>query len=1088
MTMDSLQIRPNRLEVSDRFPMLGFSVRASTPVSAEIVLARDWSLLDPKNKGLRTAMNFFCTRREGPLVFNGGNTVYMVPPDALANFVGAKELYFGVAATPLKGGGAWEVQAPSQGSAYISLKGFTGRTLRRLAVAPGRGNGRGYGTKGLVLDWAGDEVKSNGGPARTAPGATNGTSPAVGATPAPADLDYQDGFGTLAEPPPARAATPAPVPAAPPAVTQARVQGYGRGQDFTGDLLRGALATVASDVPQIRVYKVANAFADVQFAALYAELPAPLRNMIDSARRDSYALAVGPQVSVASASAGAGVVFDSNGDVGLYAFGDAGVDVGDPLGSAVGLLGSLHADATLGVTIVQGTIMALEGVRKALGATIGLEVVGGVHALFGANLEFLGVAAGLGVGVELEIGELIRKVRAFLSTSVQSGLVRAQAAVPARPRPVRRIVPAAQQGLLDELVNAVADDLPQIYVKRLGNPLEYPDVAAAIAALPEGVQSVIASARGLGFTLGMERKVVVGPASAGAGIAWDTGGNVGVYYYGDHGLDLDDLAGSLLSILSSLEANVTARHLFIKGEIGDLANLRKAVGATLGEEIVGGAYALFDGGGQFRGIALEAGVGVELNLGEYLDKVKKLLPAPVRSALGLAVAQDFMGDLQRFAIGLLEPYRAPTVVPIPEGALREVWKSVARAVAAAAAGPLAPEVALLPEMARLTHYTLAFGLAGEAEVVKGRAGCIFGRDGRAGIYHFGQASLGALELVRVIKDIVSQLALRADLSQQLTILDGDIEDLGRLSFHAGIKETVTVEGVPLVLGVDALFDDARTLKGATLDLGVGLALEIRKLKGLAQLLPWLRKLPSPHAEATGWLVRAKELSTEDLLARAGAVDPLYGESLRALLDDGSLSPEQAADVVAFLEPDAADPAADLAGESAFKGASLQARAAALSRRLPVRRRGAGTMGVPGQRGKVSWDLEGYPEVRAPLSSRGTPALQTVETVLDNWPISPDGTALPLRVAWQFDPQTGAAGGVVVEAREPREGSATALEVKSCVGPLREERGLIAIPLTITYRFSRAGAPAEVAATELVLRGDGTFDRTDRPATAERMAG
>ena len=43
------QIRPNRLEVSDRFPMLGFSVRVDEPnVEAEVVLASDISLFSPR--------------------------------------------------------------------------------------------------------------------------------------------------------------------------------------------------------------------------------------------------------------------------------------------------------------------------------------------------------------------------------------------------------------------------------------------------------------------------------------------------------------------------------------------------------------------------------------------------------------------------------------------------------------------------------------------------------------------------------------------------------------------------------------------------------------------------------------------------------------------------------------------------------------------------------------------------------------------------------------------------------------------------------------------------------------------------------
>ena len=43
------QIRPNRMEVSDRFPMLGFAVRAEEPnVEAEVVLAQLQGLQRPR--------------------------------------------------------------------------------------------------------------------------------------------------------------------------------------------------------------------------------------------------------------------------------------------------------------------------------------------------------------------------------------------------------------------------------------------------------------------------------------------------------------------------------------------------------------------------------------------------------------------------------------------------------------------------------------------------------------------------------------------------------------------------------------------------------------------------------------------------------------------------------------------------------------------------------------------------------------------------------------------------------------------------------------------------------------------------------
>ena len=57
------QISPNRMEVSDRFPMLGFNIRADQPdVEAEVALATDIALFRPDNRAQRNAANFYSSR------------------------------------------------------------------------------------------------------------------------------------------------------------------------------------------------------------------------------------------------------------------------------------------------------------------------------------------------------------------------------------------------------------------------------------------------------------------------------------------------------------------------------------------------------------------------------------------------------------------------------------------------------------------------------------------------------------------------------------------------------------------------------------------------------------------------------------------------------------------------------------------------------------------------------------------------------------------------------------------------------------------------------------------------------------------
>src|SRR5262245_18438304 len=126
------QIRPNRMEVSDRFPMLGFSIRVDEPnVEAEVVLANDISLFDPQNKAKRNVSNFYTSRENGTLMVPRGDGVFIVAPVVLARFIGSDKLYCALA-TGRSGNGGLKVDAlPRAGSPYVSLLSSTGRTLRR---------------------------------------------------------------------------------------------------------------------------------------------------------------------------------------------------------------------------------------------------------------------------------------------------------------------------------------------------------------------------------------------------------------------------------------------------------------------------------------------------------------------------------------------------------------------------------------------------------------------------------------------------------------------------------------------------------------------------------------------------------------------------------------------------------------------------------------------------------------------------------------------------------------------------------------------------------------------------------------------
>jgi Papain-like cysteine protease AvrRpt2 len=190
------QIRPNRMEVNDRFPMLGFAIRSDSPgVDAEVVLASDIALFRPENRAQRTAANFYSSREHGMLAMPRGEGIFTVPSDVLARLIGNDRVFFGLATGKAGNGGLTVDALPRDGSPYVSLRGFTGRTLRR-SYGSGRAN------TPPVLEWSGDSARpgtepvapmpvgtvspaANGGPTIAPP--ANGTGP----------VPYDDGFGPI---------------------------------------------------------------------------------------------------------------------------------------------------------------------------------------------------------------------------------------------------------------------------------------------------------------------------------------------------------------------------------------------------------------------------------------------------------------------------------------------------------------------------------------------------------------------------------------------------------------------------------------------------------------------------------------------------------------------------------------------------------------------------------------------------------------------------------------------------------------------------------------------------------------------------
>jgi V8-like Glu-specific endopeptidase len=199
------QIRPNRLEVSDRFPMLGFTVRTDgTAKRFEIAIGTAPELFGPDGKSHRSRSNFYSTRAAGPLPIERGEAVYVLPPEVLARFVGQEKLYYGLATAGNGAGRTEVVTMPGSGSPYINIGGLTGRSLQRVRLLPSRQRlASNYGKAGTEIEWAGDTMTPGTQPATPPPG-KNGAKDASSST----AVHYDDGYGPLPPTPPVLAPKP----------------------------------------------------------------------------------------------------------------------------------------------------------------------------------------------------------------------------------------------------------------------------------------------------------------------------------------------------------------------------------------------------------------------------------------------------------------------------------------------------------------------------------------------------------------------------------------------------------------------------------------------------------------------------------------------------------------------------------------------------------------------------------------------------------------------------------------------------------------------------------------------------------------
>lgn len=178
-------IRSNSAEVSQRRPMLGFTVRTGGHPFFEVAVATAPDLFRPEARSRRTPQTFWSSRAGGPLAAERGEAVYLVPAEVLSRFAGQPRLYYAVATFADAGRGNPAVQLPAPEVApYVTVTpDFSGRPARALAGAGagarwsgGSGYGAGEPASGASLEWAGDAARPGVEASTPAPAQNVGTN------------------------------------------------------------------------------------------------------------------------------------------------------------------------------------------------------------------------------------------------------------------------------------------------------------------------------------------------------------------------------------------------------------------------------------------------------------------------------------------------------------------------------------------------------------------------------------------------------------------------------------------------------------------------------------------------------------------------------------------------------------------------------------------------------------------------------------------------------------------------------------------------------------------------------------------------
>ncbi|WP_199857819.1 N-acetylmuramoyl-L-alanine amidase [Erythrobacter sp. EC-HK427] len=647
------QIRPNRLDISDRFPLASFTIHTDgTPRQAEIVVATSPDLFTSKEG--RSRSTFFTTREQGVLSLPRAEAVYTLPPEILARFTDADRLWFGLATAPAGSGDTgWSVDVlPTGSSPYISLSGLTDSAMRRVRMFPRRAGNAAYGDgqSGVRLTWAGDAaqpgMQQTGGQPQTPvapPAAPSAGTPGGAAAPA-APVPYDDGFGPL----PASSAEPAP----PPPIAETPVAEAPAAQGLTADTERDRLDDQGVEGPVVDDQPAATAAAftgrpraltAAEYAGVTRIKPSPnysngrAGQVIDrivihitDAGQTPY---VGDWFTREEANASSHYMVDQNGDVLQF------VREQDTAWHAGNRTANRRSIGIEHVAVKQG------------GATYGRTHYPHTPPSEAEYRASAKLVAHLCKKYSLPANRTTIVGHSEINTSTShtscpNGAWDWDAYMPLVAEEFA-LVTAQSLGV----VPVQALNLDAVQLSNEGQAVTPPSTETYSQMRSIAIQAMLAvNPSLLGFVVGARAAAELGGVSVGigpqvnAGLLGGAGLGAGLIFAPGNVMGAYGGAEITAGFIAGIGANFQLTVL--KGGIDSFRGIARAVGISGGEGVTAGAAAIFNDAGSFMGVSLQVGVGVSLTPLEIFTSVQR----SVATQLGMAMA--FSNEQEAMAAGL----------------------------------------------------------------------------------------------------------------------------------------------------------------------------------------------------------------------------------------------------------------------------------------------------------------------------------------------------------------------------------------------------------------------------------------------------